>query len=444
MRYTDFKLLPRRELLLGGLTLPFVHWGTTRAQYREVTPAKAKKCILVWLDGGPSHFETFDPKPTAPAEVRGPLRSIATSVPGIEVAESLPSFAKRMQHWSLIRSMTSPLGEHNLGTHYLLTGFAPSPAIAYPSMGAIINQLRAPGVLPNYIAVPDHRVGGAAFSANGYLPSSNAPFELKDDPARQGFQIRDLGGTSDESVAAIARRRRYFEFQNQVERSSAKSSSSGDSNLAAQKNGWAQAFELTANKQARTAFDLDQESDSLRDRYGRRTVGQSCLLARRLIERDVSFVTVNVPGWDTHDNILTKLHEGFKGAKDPVGLVPLLDHALGALIDDLKERGLLDETLVVVMGEFGRTPKLNAQGGRDHWPRVFSVAVAGGGTPGGQVIGASDRLGEVPAENPITPAAFAKTVLELLGVDTSQKLATSDGREIPIANEAATIEALFR
>ena len=203
------------------------------------------------------------------------------------------------------------------------------------------------------------------------------------------------------------------------------------------------AYRMILSETARDAFDLEQETARTRQAYGSRTIGQSCLLARRLIERGVPFVTVNNIGWDTHNNAYTRLRDGYNGAKTPVGLVPNLDRALAALIDDLTERGLIDETLVVVMGEFGRTPKLNSLGGRDHWPRAFSVALAGGGLTGGRVIGASDRTGEGPADNPVTPSDLAFAIYQILGIDPRLELTTSDGRPILANRDGAAIDGLI-
>ncbi|MEM7477403.1 MAG: DUF1501 domain-containing protein, partial [Planctomycetota bacterium] len=199
------------------------------------------------------------------------------------------------------------------------------------------------------------------------------------------------------------------------------------------------AFRLIASEDAKAAFDLESEPDEVRNRYGRKTIGQSCLLARRLIERGVSFVTVNNKGWDTHADLVTRLKDGYVGAKTPGGLIPSLDQAFSGLIEDLRERGLLDETLVLVMGEFGRTPKLNVQGGRDHWPRVFSIAMAGGGVQGGQVYGSSDSVGESPEDNPVTPSDLVATVFELLGLSPSHELKTKDGRPVLLTPPEARV-----
>ncbi len=209
----------------------------------------------------------------------------------------------------------------------------------------------------------------------------------------------------------------------------------------AQEDPWRQAYDLVESAAARQAFDLDQESRAMRDRYGGRTIGQSCLLARRLLERDVPFLTINYQGWDTHDNAYTRLKEGFTGARTPVGLIPSLDQALSALMDDLQQSGLLDETLIVVMGEFGRTPKINTSGGRDHWPRAFSVLLAGAGIEG-QIIGASDRTAESPHDRPVTPADLAATVFTLLGIDPKHEFRTSDGRPIQASRDGVVLQEL--
>ncbi|MBW3543478.1 MAG: DUF1501 domain-containing protein [Planctomycetes bacterium] len=406
---------------------------------RPAPPPRAKSCILVWLDGGPSHLETFDPKPDAPQEVRGPFGTVSTAVPGVAVCDLLPNTAAILGDAALVRSVTSPLGEHNFGTHYLLTGYKPTPVLEYPAFGAVAAHVRTGrSVLPPFVAVPDHRVGGAKFSGRGFLPESAGPFEVGDDPARQGFQVRDLDFYPGVTSRRIDRRREFLQALDRRGRSlDANPQAPGDA-------GFEQAYRLVTSAEAKRAFDVDEEPAALRDRYGRKTkmAGQSCLLARRLVERGVPFVTVNNRGWDTHADAVTRLRDGYTGAQTPVGLIPSLDLAVSALIGDLKERGMLDETLVVVMGEFGRTPKLNTQGGRDHWPRVFSVLVAGGGVRGGQVLGASDAAGESPAERPVTPAELAATIYTLLGIDPSRELHTSDGRPVRIA-DGPVIEELI-
>ncbi|QDU92579.1 DUF1501 domain-containing protein [Lignipirellula cremea] len=415
-------------LATGGpsdLFLPLLPREKSATAAGHASPGKARRCVLVWLDGGPSHLETFDPKPKAPAEVRGPLGTIATRIPGVRLGECVPGVASRLDDFALIRSMTSPLGEHNFGAHYLLSGYRPTPALEYPAFSTAAAQLSSlASDLPAHIGAPDYRVGGGGFSGAGYLPSTARPFGLGADPARPGFSVRDLNPPGGLTLDRIARRR---EFAAEVERMSQ------DSGIPAGDAPLEQAFRLLASPAAIQAFSLEREPPAVRERYGRNTVGQCCLLARRLLEQGAPFVTVNHRGWDTHEDLATRLKDGYKGARVPVGLAPSLDRALSALVDDLKDRGLLEETLVVVMGEFGRTPKLNLRGGRDHWPRVFSAAVAGGGVRGGQVIGASDRTGESPQDRPVTPADLVCTLYTLLGIDLGHTFTTADGRPVGIA-----------
>ncbi len=428
----------RRELIrIGGLSalgLGLANFiGLRRAQADDMGAAKtrkAKSCILIWLDGGPSHLETFDPKPDAAREIRGPLSTIATALPGIRLSECLAETAKRLNDIAIIRSMTSPLGEHNFGTHYMQTGFKPTPSLEYPSFHAVGASVydRISNLPPN-IAIPSFRVGGGRFSGNGFLDRANAPFSVGGDPSKREFQVQDLDLYRGVTLQRLALRN---EFVRKLDQFSQLDSGPADSTFE-------QAFRIVTSSEAKQAFDLSQETPQLRAKYGNRTVGQSCLLARRLVERGVPFVTVNYNGWDTHADLYTRIKEGFSGASKPVGLVPSLDLAFSALIDDLKDRNMLSETLVVVMGEFGRTPKLNAAGGRDHWPRVFSVAMAGGGVVGGQVIGSSDTAGESPKDRPITPGDLVASIYQLLGIDPALELKTADGRPIRISSRESRI-----
>ncbi len=437
----------RRSLLrIGGLTaivggIPFDLGLGQYFQNRRLLAAqpsgspavRAKSCILIWLDGGPSHLETFDPKPDAPVEVRGPLASIATSIAGVRIGECLPKTAEMLDDVAIIRSITSPLGEHNFGTHYLMTGYQPSPALEYPSLGSVLAHTRQGSglALPDHIAVPDFQVGGGRLSGSGYLPSSTAPFAIGGDPAQADFKVRDLDLFRGLDLSRLERRRQYASALDRFGDDQAQARS-GDSDLE-------RAYHLLSSPAAKQAFDLSREAANVRQRYGGKSIGQSCLLARRLVEAGVPFVTVNQRGWDTHNDLVTRLKDGFTGAKVGVGLIPSLDLALTALLQDLRDRRLLDETLVVVMGEFGRTPKLNTQGGRDHWPRVFSVLLAGGGVPGGQIIGSSDATGESPNDRPITPSDLAATIYSLLGVDPQLELHTSDGRPVRVAHATAQL-----
>lgn len=433
----------RRDLMrIGGLSALGVglgdlfrsHRAASGAELSSTVQSKARSCVLIWLDGGPSHLETFDVKPNAPKEVRGPLDSVATSIAGVRISECLPRIATLLDRLAIVRSLTSPLGEHNFGTHYLMTGYRPTPVIEYPTFGAVLAHTnRKTEVLPSHIAVPDFRVGGGRFSGAGYLPAKTRPFSVGSDPAKKDFQVRDLDFYRGIDVTRLDRRR---QFVNALNRFSAGVDRSPQASVDPDLD---RAFRLITSPEAKAAFNLSEESSDIRRKYGNKSIGQSCLLARRLVERGVPFVTVNNRGWDTHENLYTRLKEGYTGAKVGAGLIPSLDLALAALIEDLDDRGLLDETLVIVMGEFGRTPKLNVAGGRDHWPRVFSAVLAGGGVPGGQVIGSSDSVGESPADRPITPADLAATVYTLLGIDPELELHTPDGRPVRVAPSDAEV-----
>jgi len=438
--------ITRRDFVrIGGLSAMGLGLGSffglqsAAAAQKLSTEAKAKSCILIWLEGGPSHIETFDPKPDAPSEVRGPLAAIGTNVSGIQLPECLERTAQVMDKIALIRSMTSPLGEHKLASEYLMTGYIPTPAVDYPNMGSTVaHVLKKTGILPPFITT----TGGNRVQPTlgpGYLPTSTAPFEVGDD-----FKVRDLDFYQGLDLGRIDRRRQFVNAVDQFSRAKdASASSESDPNLE-------RAYNMIASDEAKRAFDLTEEPREVHERYGtivKRAngrsgqqggggVGNGCLLARRLVERGVPFVTVNSTGWDSHEN-LRLLKERNPG--DLSAQLPSLDMALSALITDLSDRGMLDETLVVVMGEFGRTPKINGSGGRDHWPSVFSVAMAGGGVQGGQVIGSSDSLGELPANNPITPPDLSATIFKLLGINPGAELHTSDGRPIRIAPDGARV-----
>ncbi|MDP1563841.1 MAG: DUF1501 domain-containing protein [Pirellulaceae bacterium] len=425
----------RRDMLKVGL---LTGWGLGLSQYfarlavaQPLRPATAKACILVWLDGGPSHLETFDLKPDAPTEVKGPFRPIATNVPGIEYCELLAETAKLADKLTILRSVTSPLGEHGLANQYLLTGYEPTPSLVYPSFGSAMMHLQQQNAaLPAYVAIP--RAGSAGA---GFLGSTCEPFATQGDPAKMDFRVPDIDFFPGVDAQRITRRRSYLAQLDQTQAEFERSAPSGD-------QAFAQAYRLVTSNEAKSAFDLSQEPQGVRSRYGPRTFGQSCLLARRLVERGVPFVTINYTGWDTHSDLVLQLKSGYSGADPGVGLIPTFDLGFSALLRDLSERGLLEQTLVVAMGEFGRTPKLNSQGGRDHWPRVFSVAMAGGGVRGGQFIGSSDRMGESPRDQPITPKDLAFSVYTLLGLQPSTELLTPDGRPVQLNQGGHWIKGL--
>ncbi len=427
----------RRDFLKVGTLAPF-GLGLTdfiRAQRLGAAAANphggtAKACIIIWLDGGPSHLETFDPKPDAPLEIRGPMASIATSLPGVRIGECLEQTAKIIDRFALVRSVTSPLGEHNFASHYMLTGYPPTPALEYPTLGSAIAFLR-PGTseLPSNIAIPRFTDN---VSGNGFLPASTAPFSLGGNPEKPDFRVDDLHLFEGLDLQRLARRRDMLRSLNEANHANDINRRESDSDLD-------RAYELVASTDAKAAFRLEEESDAMRNRYGRggaEGIGPSCLLARRLVERGVPFVTVHSGGWDTHQNIVN-LKSRFPN--DRGAHLPSLDRALSALVSDLESRGMLEQTLVCVMGEFGRTPKINSAAGRDHWPNVYSVAMAGGGVRGGQVIGQSDSLAEFPHERPVTPSDLAATIYRLLGINPSQEVRTSDGRPVRIAADEARV-----
>jgi uncharacterized protein DUF1501 len=410
----------RREFLVGSV------FGLTLADKLALArDGKAKSCVLVWLNGGPSHLDMFDLKPDAPGEIRGEFRPTKTPLDGVRVCEHLPRIAKMLDRCTLIRSLTSPEGNHDRASHYLLTGYRPTPALVYPTMGSVAAKEFGVGkTLPNYIIVPT----ASQYAGAGYLTAAFEPFTAGID------RVKDL-----ESPVAVDRLDRRRAMLSAVDRfcASVEEYPARDTFLE-------QAFGLVTSKEARAAFDLTKEDPKTRSRYGPSKVGQSCLLARRLIEAGARFVTVNDDGWDTHDNAWKRLAGTFnQGKQIYAGKLPDLDLAYSALLDDLQERGLLDSTLVVLMGEFGRTPKLNSIGGRDHWPRASSVLLAGGGVKRGQVVGETDAHGELPASRPVLPEDLLATVYRLLGIDPETEHRTTTGRPVKVLDKGEVVtEAL--
>lgn len=398
------------------------------ARLSNPTRRSADRCILIYLNGGLSHLDSFDPKPEAPREIRGEYETIATSLDGVRVTAPLTELAQLLHKTALIRSVTSPEGNHDRATHYMLTGWRPSPSVVYPSLGSVTaRESGRADALPHYVAIPS---GIAYGGGSGYLSAAFEPFELYGDPREADFAVRDLAPAV--SSERLARRRRMLEdlttlnpaLERQLE------NDARDANVA-------QAFRLLESKQARAVFDLSGESTATRNRYGRYTIGQSCLLARRLVESGVRFVTVNDPGWDMHTEMYRRLSGMYPGK------LPEMDMAVAALIDDLEDRGLLERTLVVVMTDFGRTPKMNSIGGRDHWPRATSILLAGGGIRRGVVHGSTDRFGELPASDAVSPADVAATIYRCLGIDIDTEYRTSRGRPIQILQNGRAIDAVL-
>ncbi len=385
--------------------------------------------ILFWLSGGPGHMETWDPKPDAVAQYRGPLGASRTTVPGIQVGELLPAQARQMHRLALLRSVNHGSGDHTKANHWMLTGFE-GPAFNVPdfrvqrrpSLGSAVSRLRGsnrPG-MPPYVAVP-HLRGGTDnfFHYSAYLGVGHNPFIVESDPNLPAFRVKNLSLTRELSFDRLRDRRGVLARLDDLRRA-------GDQRSAHLDQHQQRAFDLLTSKSVATAFEITAEPDRVREAYGRHTFGQSALLARRLVEAGVTFVTVNCVPWDHHGtaNRLPTL----KGAKL---LIPPLDRALGALVEDLCQRGLYERTLVVAMGEFGRTPRMNPEGGRDHWGNVFSVLLGCGGMKMGQAVGRSTPRGEYVADRPISPQDVAATVYHHLGIEAS-KVAFLDAQRRPM------------
>jgi uncharacterized protein (DUF1501 family) len=404
-------------------------------------------CIVLFLVGGPSHIDTWDPKPDAPAQIRGPFQPIHTNVPGIEVCEHLPLMAQMADRFTIVRSVfhkEAPI--HETGHQLMQTGYLFRGGTEYPHMGSVIASLRGPASeLPPYAVVP-RPIGNTGVSvphgqSAGILGAEFEPFFLNRDPACAQYNVSDLSPTPCVDPARMRSRSELLSAVDGVQRTieaTRNSASTGSSEE--------QALGRIFSPDAKAAFDIAMEVDLVRDRYGRNTFGQSCLLARRLVERGVRLVTVNMfdtvfnaTTWDCHANggSLAVTLDDYKNT-----LCPMLDLAYTALLEDLYQRGMLDTTLVVTMGEFGRTYKLNSRGGRDHWPGVWSVLFAGGGVHGGQVIGSSDKHGAEPKDRPVHAAEIAATVYQAFGIDPATPLPGPHDRHVPIA-EAKPIFELF-
>jgi hypothetical protein len=437
IRFTDCENFHRRDFLkagvlgaVGGLSLTDLF--ALRAQAAQKADGSSQQSptesvILIWQSGGPSHIDTWDPKPDAPAEIRGTFDPIDTAAPGVQISEYLPNTAKVMDKVAVIRSITTNEAAHERGTHYMLTGFTPLPGFAVPGYGAVAARFRGGrSALPPYIAIPSPlEYGGGA----GFLGAALNPFSPSGDPASPNFSVRDLDLPNGITVDQAERRRTLREAID----SEFKQIEKGSDQIRATGEFYNRAYTLLSSKDARAAFDLKQEKDAVRDAYGRNRFGQSCLLARRLVEAGVRFVTVSVGGWDTHYNGFRSLGEN---------LLPMFDRTYASLIRDLDERGLLKNTMVITMGEFGRTPVINREGGRDHYARVFSMSMAGGGLKGGQVIGASDSRAMEVAARPVRPEDVAATIYRQLGIDYTQSIESPEGVRITLSRGGRHIQEL--
>ena len=426
-------ILSRRGFLaagtLGGigLSLPelLMREAAAGQKHYEFIEAKAKSVIHVYLPGGMAQQESFDPKPYSPMEYRGEMRTIKTKT-GEVFSETVPQLAKRADKFSVIRSMTHGEAAHERGTHNMFTGYKPSPALRYPSFGAVISHEYGPrNNLPPYVCIPNVP---NEFAGTGYLPSSYGGFALGGDPAQNGFKVRDLDLAGGVDAERFIRRKAALEAVN----SQFVSATAAD-NVGAMNTFYERAYSLLDTPAAKEAFNIEKEDAKTRDRYGRNQAGQRLLMARRLVEAGTRLVTLTYGGWDMHQNITT----GFKNT------MPALDQGLGVLLDDLGQRGLLDETLVMVSSEFGRTPKINPDAGRDHWPKVFSVMLAGGGIKGGMIHGASDSTAAEPEDSPVSPADLATTMYQLMGIVADKELMAPGARPIEIVDGGNVIEPLL-
>ena len=432
------------SLGLTGLTLADALRASAVGGGSKTAAVPERSVILIWLDGGPPHHETYDPKPQAPAEFRGPLKAIATAVPGVQVSELLPNHARLLDKVSLIRSLHHDNGDHFAAAHWMLTGYlganGSNQTPRNPSAASIIARVkgaRTPG-MPAYVGLPHtHSVGIApGYHGAAYLGSSYNPFNADGDPGSERYRVPNLSLPSGCDARRIDSRRGLLSELDQTRRVF---DSSGFADGFDQFE--REAFSLVLGQKARDAFDLRKEDPRLRDRYSRHQWGQSALLARRLVEAGVRFVTLTFGGWDFHSSLEKGMHR----------VLPILDATVGSLIEDLDNRGLLDSTIVIVMGEFGRTPRMNKKGvpgsdpvpGRDHWGNVMSILVAGGGFARGQIVGASNSKGERPTHRPVLPQDLTVTLFHQLGIDPETTFANRTGQPVTIGSNGQVISELI-
>ncbi|HEY7426199.1 MAG TPA: DUF1501 domain-containing protein [Gemmataceae bacterium] len=418
-----------------GLTLPEILARQARATEKGRAPRDVS-LIFLFLHGGLSTIDTLDLKPDAPAEFRGEFKPIATNVSGIQIGEHLPALSRHMDKLALIRSFRHHNSDHGPADHYMLTGYFPqagfnpglNPNNQRPAHGAIIARKLGPrGSVPPYVCLPKmHPSTGSA-----YLGASAAPFVIDANPNAPDFAVPDVVPPPALEAHRLEARKKLLaqmdRFQKAAERKA---------NQAAQTVSVFQqkAFDLMTSPEAKKAFDIHAESDKLRDAYGRNTLGQSCLMARRLVEAGVRCITIDHSNWDTHNANFATLKRQ---------LLPWLDAGLSTLLRDLSERRLLDNTLVVVTGEFGRTPRINKDAGRDHWGPAFTVALAGGGIKGGRVVGKTDARAERPAADPHGPEDLSATICHLMGIDPKEEFLTPEGRPVAIVNNGRVLDDLL-
>jgi len=389
---------------------------------------RAKSVILVYLGGGLSHHDSFDLKPDAAAEIRGKYSPIDTVVPGLQIGELLPQMSQCMDRVCLHRGGAHNNDHHETATNWVMSGRFGTPFGDWPAMGAVAaHESGFPGTLPPYVAIPRNPSFTWELGKSAYLGGRYESFKAGD-PSEQNYQVRDVTRAQPLPDVRLQRRQSLLASVDAMTRTI-----EANDQLAAYDQFQKRAAEMVLSGEARDAFAIDAETTELRDRYGRTTFGQSCLLARRLVERGVGFVTVNFAGWDHH----AKIWEGLEKK------LPDFDRGFSALVTDMHQRGLLQDVLVVAMGEFGRTPKINKDAGRDHWGPAASLLFCGAGVVPGRVLGQTDRDGAQVVDSPAGPADVAFTIYKSLGIDPHKHLYTPDGRPVPILNEGQCIEALY-
>jgi hypothetical protein len=392
----------------------------------EVRPGAAEAAIFVFLAGGPSHIDTFDPKPEAPEEYRGEFKAIPTAVAGVYISEHLPKLAQLADKFALIRSVSHTLAAHEQGTRYLTTGNRPIPSLAYPGYGSVVAREKGERFqVPAYVAIP------STPETPGYLGLAYGALQTNSMPAfGRPFSVRGISLRDGLAVVDLERRHRLLEeldtafrqFEDHVDLLTGLDEFSN------------RALRILLSSRTREAFDISREPLAVAERFGKHGFGQSCLLAVRLVEAGVRFVTINYGGWDTHADNFRRLRDRN---------LPELDQGLSALLEALHQRGLLEKTVVFVTGEFGRTPKVNPRAGRDHWPRAMSVLMAGGGVQGGGCIGATDPKGMAPTEDPLKPDDLAASFYYCLGIDPSKEYDTPTGRPVMLVRDGKPVRDLF-
>jgi hypothetical protein len=439
---SHFRRPSRRDFLrvgwVGGLGISLGSLFRLQAKAAERSGAKiepkAKSVIHIYLNGGFAHMDSFDPKPDAPLEYRGILGTVDTSLPEAQFSSHMKETARVADKLTVVRSMTHTEVDHSRGQHSMFTGYRPSPALVYPSMGSVVAHEQGPrDATPPYVCVPTQ---GSDFLGSGYLSNACGPFALGTDPARPNFTVRDLSRPKGVDEDRFESRKSWKELVDGHFRRM-----EHDDSLTTMDSFYQRAYDLLASPTAREAFSLKDETDATRELYGtqpwgpvlRPSAGAKFLIARRLVEAGARFVTVTNGAWDTHS-----YH--YRGIEVQM---PDFDKAFAGLIRDLDQRGLLDSTLVMVTSEFGRTPKVNAGGGRDHWPRVFSIVMAGGGIKRGQVYGSSDGLAAEPVNNPLSVEDYATTVYHLLGIDARKDLLSPGDRPQQIVMNGKVVRGLL-